>query len=138
MSKGRILSGISVLDTRWRDTIKAHVSSFLGSTPTSNISGRDENLNNNNNSNSSNTDAQSHEQLSPSSVNEQREVLSTMESLMASMSSGDWTKILPDDFYSLIDSLQDLKGLDRHEVSNSHLLFNLLVLFCVQHWETGG
>ena len=92
------------------------MSLFLGSTTTSNsnISGRDENLNNNNNSS---TDAQSHEQLSPSSVNEQREVLSTMESLMASMSSGDWTKILPDDFYSLIDSLQDLKGLDRHEVS---------------------
>lgn len=35
---------------------------------------------------------------------------------MISMSSGDWTKIMPDDFYSLIDSLQDMKGLDRHEV----------------------
>ena len=45
-----------------------------------------------------------------------KEVLSTMENLMSSMSSGDWTNILPDDFYSLIDNLQDMQGLDQTEI----------------------
>jgi len=49
------------------------------------------------------------------SMNE-KEVLQTMETLMSSMSSGDWGKIMPDQFYSLLDSLQGIDGLDTCDI----------------------
>lgn len=60
--------------------------------------------------------------LAPVSIKEptdsmnEKDVLTTMEDLMFSMSSGDWTRIMPDDFYSLIDNLQDMKGLNQSEI----------------------
>ena len=52
----------------------------------------------------------------PSTSMSEREVLQTMESLMSSMSSGDWSKIMPDQFYSLLDSLQEIDGLDTGDI----------------------
>lgn len=46
----------------------------------------------------------------------ERDVLQTMETLMSSMSSGDWGNIMPDQFYSLIDNLQEIEGLDQTDI----------------------
>lgn len=46
----------------------------------------------------------------------EKEVLQTMETLMSSMSSGDWSSIMPDQFYSLIDSLQEIEGLEQKDI----------------------
>lgn len=46
----------------------------------------------------------------------EKEVLQTMETLMSSMSSGDWGNIMPDQFYSLIDNLQEIEGLDQNDI----------------------
>ena len=39
-----------------------------------------------------------------------------MESLMDSMSSGDWGKIMPDKFYSLLDSLEGIDGINPDDI----------------------
>ncbi|XP_066936339.1 forkhead box protein J2-like [Clytia hemisphaerica] len=63
-------------------------------------------------------------QLAPVSITEpsnsmsEKEVLSTMEALMSSMNSGDWGSIMPDQFYSLIDSLQEMDGLDQKDIDS--------------------
>ena len=63
-------------------------------------------------------------QLAPVSITEpsnsmsEKEVLSTMEALMSSMNSGDWSSIMPDQFYSLIDSLQEMDGLDQKDIDS--------------------
>lgn len=63
-------------------------------------------------------------QLAPVSITEpsnsmsEKQVLSTMEALMSSMNSGDWSSIMPDQFYSLIDSLQEMDGLDQKDIDS--------------------
>ena len=52
----------------------------------------------------------------PNQTMNEKEVLQTMETLMNSMSSGDWGRIMPDQFYSLLDSLQGMDGLDPNDI----------------------
>ena len=54
----------------------------------------------------------------PSNSMSEKEVLNTMEALMSSMNSGDWSSIMPDQFYSLIDSLQEMDGLDQKDIDS--------------------
>jgi len=54
----------------------------------------------------------------PTNSMSEKQVLQTMEGLMSSMNSGDWSSIMPDQFYSLIDSLQEMEGLDQKDIDS--------------------
>ena len=57
------------------------------------------------------------------SLNVSEELLTTMDTLMHSLSSGDFSSVDPNQFYSLLDTLQGLDGLnpaDLHQLEHSY------------------
>ena len=65
----------------------------------------------------------------PTSSMTDKDILETMETLMSSMNSGNWSHIMPDQFYSLIDSLQGVQGLDQHDIDQLEFSYSNYLKF---------